>query len=162
MFFTTLDLGCDFWQFPLRKQDREKIGFACRLGLYEWKKMLLGLSNATFQRLVVQALTSISKKYGNLVISYEDDVVKATTTSTDHIDRLDEVFDCMMRARLKYKLSKYLGRMADVHGMRSDPDAVENVLNCKAPRTNTKLISFLGLAFTNENSLRDTKTKSTR
>ena len=26
-FFTTLDLGSAFWQVPLRKQDRDKIGF---------------------------------------------------------------------------------------------------------------------------------------
>ena len=30
-FFTTLDLGSAFWQVPLRKQDRDKTGFACEL-----------------------------------------------------------------------------------------------------------------------------------
>ena len=34
-FFTTLDLGSAFWQVPLRKQDREKTGFACELGLFQ-------------------------------------------------------------------------------------------------------------------------------
>ena len=33
-FFTTLDLGSAFWQVPLRKQDRDKTGFACELGLF--------------------------------------------------------------------------------------------------------------------------------
>ena len=33
-FFTTLDLVSAFWQVPLRKQDREKTGFACELGLF--------------------------------------------------------------------------------------------------------------------------------
>ena len=28
-FFTTLDLGLAFWQVTLRKQDRDKTGFAC-------------------------------------------------------------------------------------------------------------------------------------
>ena len=35
-FFTTLDLGSAFWQVPLRKKVREKTGFACKLGLYQW------------------------------------------------------------------------------------------------------------------------------
>ena len=46
-FFTTLDLGSAFWQVLLRKKDREKTGFACELGLYQWKRMPFGLCNAT-------------------------------------------------------------------------------------------------------------------
>ena len=84
-----------------------------------------------------------------------DGVVIATTTLEDHIDRLDEVFGCMKRAGLKCKTSKcevlrdsikYLGRMVDRHGVRSHPEAVEDVLTWKAPRTDTQLMSFLGFA----------------
>ena len=62
--------------------------------------MPFGLCNAsaTFQRLMAHALTSVTKKYGNLVICYVDDVVIATPTLEDHIERLDEVFACMKRA----------------------------------------------------------------
>ena len=156
-FFTTLDLGSVFWQVPLRKKDREKTGFACELELYQWKRMPFGLCNATatFQRLMAQALTRVNKKYGNLVMCFVDDVVIATPTLEDHIDRLDEVFGCMKRAGLKCKPSKYeilrdsikyLGRMVDRHGVRPDPKAVEAVLTWKAPITDTQLMSFLGFA----------------
>ena len=152
-----LDLGSAFWQVPLRKKDREKTGFACELGLYQWKRMPFGLCNPTapFQRLMAQALTRVTKKYGNLVMCYVDDVIMATPTLEDHIDRLDEVFGCMKRAGLKCKPSKceilrdsikYLGRMVDRHGVRPDPEAVEDVLTWKAPRTDTQLLSFLGFA----------------
>ena len=62
-FFITLDLGSVFWQVPLRKLDRDKTGFACELGLFHWKKMLIGLccSTSTFQRLMAQALTNIGR-----------------------------------------------------------------------------------------------------
>ena len=42
--------------------------------------MPFGLYNATatFQRLMAQALTRVTKKYGNLVMCYVDDVVIAT------------------------------------------------------------------------------------
>ena len=86
-FFTTLDLGSAFWQVPLRKKDREMTGFACELGLYEWKRMSMA-----------QALTRMTKK------CY---VVIATPTLENHIDLLDEVFDCMKRAGLKRKPSKF-------------------------------------------------------
>ena len=69
-FFTTLDLGSAFWQVPLRKQDRDKTGFACELGLFQWKWIPFGLCNATasFQRLMAHALIGVTKKYGNLVM----------------------------------------------------------------------------------------------
>ena len=145
-FFTTLDLGLAFWQVPLRKQDRDKTGFACELGLFQWKRMPFGLckATATFQRLMAHALIGLTKKYGNLC--YVDDVVIATPTLEDHIERLHEVFACMKRSELKCKPSKceilkdsikYLGRMVDRHGIRPDPDAVEAVLTWKSPKQNT-------------------------
>ena len=156
-FFTTLDLGSAFWQVPLRKQDREKTGFACELGLFHRKRMPFGLCNATatFQRPMAQALTSVTKKYGNLIMCYVDDVVIATPTPEDHIERLDEVFTCMKQAGLKCKPSnceilrdskKYLGRQVDKNGVRPDPEAVEAVLTWKAPKTDTQLMRFLGFA----------------
>ena len=104
---------------------------------------------------MAQALTRVTKKYRNLAICYVDDVVIATPNLTDHIDRLDEVFGCMKNAGLKRKPSKqeilrdsikYLGRMVDRHGVRPDPEAVEAVLTCKAQRTDTQLMGFLGFA----------------
>ena len=62
---------------------------------------------------------------------YVDDVVIATPTVEDHIERLEEVFSCMKQAGLKCKPSKckilkdsikYLGRLVDKHGVRPDPD----------------------------------------
>ena len=94
--------------------------------------MSFGLCNATatFQRLMAHALIGVTKKYGNLVMCYVNDVVIATPTLEDHIERLDEVFACMKRSGLKCKPSKceilkdsikYLGRMVDRHGIRPDP-----------------------------------------
>ena len=41
--FTTLHLGSAFWQVPLRKQDKEKTGFACELGCFNGKDALWSL-----------------------------------------------------------------------------------------------------------------------
>ena len=119
--------------------------------------MPFGLCNvtATFQRLMAQALTSVRKRYGNLVMCYVDDVVVATPTLEDHIERLDEAFACMKRAGLKCKSwkckifkdsVKNVGRMVDKPGIRPDPDAVEAVLTWKLPKIEHQLMSFLGFA----------------
>ena len=106
------------------------------------------------QRLMAQALTNVTKKYGNLIMCYVDDVVIATPTLEDHIERLD-VFTCMKQAGLKCKPSKceilrdsikYLGRLVDKHGVRPDLEADEAFLTWKAPKRDTQLMSFLGFA----------------
>ena len=163
-FFTNPDLGSAFLQVPLRKQDRDKTGFDCELGLFQWKRMPFGLckATATFHQLMAHALIGVTKKYKNLVMCYVDDVVIATPTLEDHIERLDELFACMKRSGLKCKPSeceilndsiKYLGRMVDRHGIIPDPDAVEAVLTWKTPKMEHQLMSFLGFAAIIGNSL---------
>ena len=70
--------------------------------------MSSGLCNATatFQRLGAQALRRVTKKYGNLVMSFVDDLVIALPALENHIEHLNEVFACMKRAGLKCKPSK--------------------------------------------------------
>ena len=116
--------------------------------------MQFGLYNATatFKRLMAQALTNVTTKSSNLIMYHIDDAVTATPTLRDHIERLDEVFTCLKQAVLKCKPSKcdllrdsfkYLVRLVDKHGVRPDPEAVEEVLTWKTPKTDTQLMSFL-------------------
>ena len=77
-------------------------------------------------------------------LCYVDDVVIATPTLEDHIERLEKALACIKKAGLKCKPSnceilkdsiKYLGRMVDKHGIRPDPDTVEAVLTWNSPKT---------------------------
>ena len=93
----------------------------------------------------------LMKKNGNLVMCYVEEVVIATPTPDDHVERLDEVFACIKRAGLKCKPSKcdilkdsikYLGRMVDKHGIRPDPDALEAVPTSKNRTPVDELLRF--------------------
>ena len=42
-----------------------------------------------FSRVMAHALIGVTNKYGNLVMCYVDDVVIATPTLEDHIERLE-------------------------------------------------------------------------
>ena len=99
--YTSIDLAWAFWQIPVQKADRQKTAFACELGLFEWRRMPFGLCNAsaTFQRAIARALQRIVNREGSLVMAYIDDIVIATETIDDHMDRLREVFLCLRDAR---------------------------------------------------------------
>ena len=83
---------------------------------------------------------------------YVDDMVIATPTIDDHIDRLDEVFKKLREAGLKCKPSKceilkgevvYLGRLINQEGVQPDPKSVRVVLKWEVPRNKWELQSFL-------------------
>ena len=101
---------------------------------------------------MAQALASVTKKYGNLVMCYVDNVVIATPNLEDHFERLDEVFACMKRAELKCKLSKceipkdsikYLAKMVNKHGSRPDTDEVEALLTWTSRKNGTPIDELL-------------------
>ena len=145
IYFTTPDLGSAFWQVPLRDQDRPKTALACKLGLYQWKVMPFGLGNATatFQRLMSRVVMDVVQSYGNLGMCYVDDVIIATSTDDEHIDRIGKVLSRLRDAGLKCKPSKceflkcsikYLGRVVDKERVGPDPDSVDTVMQWRRPR----------------------------
>ena len=98
-FFTTLDLGS---------------AFSGKDWICTWI-MLVPVENDALW--LVQCHGDLSKTYGsdfdqknedfdqkNLMICFVDDAVIATSTLADHIDNLNDVFECIKRADLKRKL----------------------------------------------------------
>ncbi len=155
--YSAFDMGSAFWQVPLNKQSQEMTAFATPQGLFEWIRMPFGLCNATatFQRLMAKALQRICQRYGNLVLCYVDDILIASTTVREHLDRIREVFQCLRDAGLKLKAQKcklfdtqikFLGRKIDANGIRPDPDNIKKVLEWKTPTNKDQLGHILGFA----------------
>ena len=155
--FTSIDLAWAFWQIPLKKRDRRKTAFACELGLFEWRRMPFGLCNAsaTFQRSITRALQKIQQRHGSVVMAYIDDIVIATETIEDHLERIREVFECLREAGFKTRAekcdfmrteTKYLGRVVSAEGIKPDPAAVSKIKEWMPPRNKEELQSFLGFA----------------
>ena len=107
--------------------------------------MPFGLCNATanFQRFMSRVLADVTQKYGSIFMCYVDNVVIATPTINDHIDRLNEVFRKLRQADPKCKPSKceilknkvvYLGCLINQEGVQPDPESVGKVLKWEVPR----------------------------
>ena len=155
-FFTTLDFRSAFWQIVMKESDRPKTAFAARGGLYQWTRMPFGLCNATasFQRLMNIVLKDILQAPGNLVLCYVDDILIATTTVEQHLEKLDMVFRRIAEAGLKCKPSKcnlmqtkatFLGRIIGEGEVKPNPEMYETLRRWEEPKTKKQLQSFLGL-----------------
>ncbi len=157
-YFSTLDMGNAFWQIPLHEGSRDVTAFVTHLGLFRWKFMPQGHCNspAAFQRMMDRALSNIYNRYGDLVLVYIDDLLIATRTIDQHLDRIEQVFFAMQQAGLKFKAAKcklfceevkFLGRVISKEGVSVNIEAVQKVLDWAQPRCRRDVQSFLG--FTN-------------
>ena len=112
-------------------------------------------ATATLQRLMAQVLRNIKNKHGNLVLCYVDDILIATATIEEHLERIQEVLAALEAAGLKLKASKcnfmdteikFLGRKISAKGIQPDPESVQKVQEWDPPRNKNEVASFLGLA----------------
>ena len=90
-YFTTLDCTDGYWQVPLHPEDAHKTAFGTRTGLYEWKRMPMGLKNsaATFQRTLNLLFSGLT---WNICLIYIDDILIFSNTWEEHMEHLEAVF----------------------------------------------------------------------
>jgi hypothetical protein len=52
--FSSIDLQHGYWQIPMRREDWQKTAFSTHVGLFEFTRTPMGVSNApaTFQRIM--------------------------------------------------------------------------------------------------------------
>lgn len=106
-FLSTIDLSKAFWQIPLDPASRKYTAFRVfGRGLFQFTRLPFGLVNspATLSRLMDQILG-----YGELepnVFVYLDDIVVASNTFEEHIQRLQEVAKRLNAANLSINVEK--------------------------------------------------------
>lgn len=159
-YFSIMDLQSGYHQIPLHPEDQQKTAFITADGLYQFKVLPFGLTNApsTYQRTMEVVLAGL--KWTACLI-YIDDVVVFAPTFEEHLLRLDQVLSCLRKANFKLKLSKcrfgetklkVLGHVVDATGIAPDPEKLQAVNDipspraCKSKKKRVKAIqSILGL-----------------
>jgi hypothetical protein len=83
-YFTSLDLASGYWQIPLDERDAHKTAFRTNRGLFQFKRMPFGLSNAssTFQRMANSIFQDLITT--GVVLVYLDDILVHTVLATAH------------------------------------------------------------------------------
>ena len=101
-YFSVLDLCQGYRQMPIRECDKEKTAFSFFGGHCEYNYMPFSLSNSapTFQRLMDSVLSDLLR---NTCLVYIDDVIVFSESISDHVKRLEEVFERFESAGLKLK-----------------------------------------------------------
>ena len=153
IYFTSIDLTSGYHQMPLAPHSRKYTAFVTPDGLYQWKRLPMGLSTApgAFQNLMEIVMSGLSME---IAMVYLDDIVVFGRTFEEHLQRLRLVFVRLRDAGLKIKAKKcdflkrkikYLGHVISERGIATDPDKIAAVQRIAPPKKLKDLRAFLGI-----------------
>ena len=153
-YFSTLDLQSGYWQVDVDSESRDKTAFSTPFGLYQFKRVPFGLTNApaTFQRLMAVVLRGLTPL---MCLVYLDDIIIFSTTFEEHVERLRLVLSRLREAGLKLKPRKcrllcehvrFLGHVVSEQGVSTDPEKVRAIAEWPTPTCVKDVRSFLGMA----------------
>ena len=99
-YFSTLDFYSGFHQTALSEDSYEKTAFSAAGKHWEFKVTPFGVKNgvAAFNRVLTHVLQD---KLWRSCMAYVDDVIVMSRTAQEHIEKLDEIFNCLEKANFK-------------------------------------------------------------
>ncbi|KAL0199237.1 hypothetical protein M9458_007777, partial [Cirrhinus mrigala] len=132
VWFSTLDFSNGYWQVEVVEEDIEKTAFTTGQGLYQWRSMPMGLSDApaTFQRLMELVLRGLT---WHICMVYLDDILIYNKTFEEHQSSLKGLQQ-EQNQKLVYSRSALLS-LRNYH--YAAPDYLPAAI--RAPHTGTRL-----------------------
>ena len=135
--FTTLDLISGYWQFNMDENSKKYTAFVSHRGLYEFKKLPIGLccAGSTFQK----AMSEMLEDHKNSS-AYIDDILTHSKSFDQHLEDLEKVYMCLRKENLKvntkkcrigFQETKFLGFIISKDGLKANPDKVQTVKNTR-------------------------------
>ena len=150
--FSNLDIATGFHQMET-EEDPHLTSFITPFGLYQWKRMPMGLCNAygAFQRLMELVLTGLTYE---ILLVYIDGIIVYGRTFEEHLKNLAITLGRIEEANLKISPSKcklfhnsirFLGQVTSKGGIQTDPSKIAAVNSYPLTKTVKKVHAFLGL-----------------
>jgi hypothetical protein len=154
-FFAIFDLTSGYYQAPIAEESRKYTAFTTRNGVYRWKRLPMGLTDAGayFQhQLSTKVLNGLIH---NICALYLDDCMVYASNAQEYVERLRQVFLRFREHKITLNPAKchlgltqveYVGHTISKEGLHFTRDKLDSVLNFPQPQTKRHVKSFLGLA----------------
>ncbi|CAM1319420.1 Uncharacterised protein r2_g2776 [Pycnogonum litorale] len=148
--FSKLDLRTCFEQFELDEESKPLLTVNTSRGLLQYNRLPYGISSAP--AIVQRAMEDLLR--GINVQVYLDDILVASSSISQHLETLAELFKRLQSANLRLRLDKcefakpkvkYLGVIISGEGTSPDPEKVRAIDRFPVPSSIHELRSFLGL-----------------
>ena len=150
-YFSAIDLRSGYYHMRVKESSRDYLSFRTRQGLYRWKVVPFGPTNAPaqFQRIMDKVLKDLS-----FAVAFLDDIIIFSETEEEHIKHIEAVISRLSKFNLKINLPKcsffasevlYLGHRINRHGVQADATAIKNILDFKKPSNPKEIERFIGL-----------------
>jgi hypothetical protein len=152
VFFTAIDLAKGFWQIALDDESKQKAAFTTIYGQFQYRRLPFGLATSpgAFQKVMNTVLAGLNWVQ---CMVYLDDILVFSSTFEQHLATLEKIFQRLLKANLKIKLSKcewartelnYLGHVINSEGKMPDPKKVSAIKELEPPKNVKDVMSFLG------------------
>ncbi|XP_055585369.1 uncharacterized protein K02A2.6-like [Uranotaenia lowii] len=150
--FSTIDLKNAFFHIELAENSRHLTNFFAGDGLYRYKRLPFGLSNASdiFQ----ESLQTIVLAGCEGVINYLDDILIFAKTKAEHDENLAKVKRCLENHNVRINEDKceigkqsvkFLGFVVSSTGWKIEDEKIVALKNFRSPENLAEVKSFLGL-----------------
>lgn len=150
--FSKIDLRSGYHQLELEPESRYITTFSTHCGLYQYKRLIFGLSSAAeiFQHTIQELLSDIS---GSKNVS--DDIFCFGKGQADHdsalhatLSRLHESGLTVNEEKCEFNKSEieFFGYIFSADGLRPDPKKVKALRDVSTPQNPSEVRSFLGMA----------------
>jgi hypothetical protein len=155
VFFAKMDLTSGYHQMPLAEESAPLTAFITPDGLFEWTRVVMGLSGAGshFQEAMSEEVIG-PELLNHGAIVYMDDVLSYGTTFEEYLTNLRSTFERFRARRIQlnprktflgFRKIEFVGHEIDESGVNFSVKQIDKVIRFSLPSTVRKLQSFLGL-----------------
>ena len=152
--FAVLDLTQGYYQMAISVESRALTAFRTSKGLYQWKRLPMGLKGAPAYFQHAMQSTVLGGLLQNICEVYLDDIIVYAQSEEELLQNLRQVFVRLEQynitlnpAKVKVGLTsvEYVGHKIDSEGLSFSEAKREDVWTTPLPKTRRELKSFLGL-----------------